>query len=167
MAIKLSVSVRTPIMLLRYACPYLYGSKLNCTTFDKPIVPIRLWTLKDMAIKLSVFVNSPSISIRYACPSLYGSKLNCTTFDKPSVPIRLWTLKDVAVKLLVSVRSPIKTLRCACPSLYWSRLNRTSFNKPYHNNKALNSNIHGYQVISLCKNTHQVSTICMSISLWI
>ena len=42
MAIMLSVSVRTPIKYLRYACPSLYGFKLNRTTFDKPIVNIKL-----------------------------------------------------------------------------------------------------------------------------
>ena len=73
----------------------------------------------------------------------------------------------MAIKLSFSVKSPIKYLRYAFQSLYWSRLNSTSFNQPYHNNKALNSNRHGYQVISLSKNTHQVTTICMSISLWI
>ena len=73
----------------------------------------------------------------------------------------------MAIKLSVSVRSPIKYLRYACPSLYWTKLNRTSFDKPIVTYKALNSKRHGYQVISLCKITHQVSTICMSISLWI
>ena len=73
----------------------------------------------------------------------------------------------MANKLSVSVRTPIKYLLYACPSQYLSKLNRTTLNQTYRSYKALNSKRHGYQVISLCEDTDQVSTISMSISLWI
>ena len=165
MAVKLLVSVRSPSKSWRCACPSLYWYKRNRTTFEHTNVIITLNSNRHgyQVISLCKYTHQ---NLQYACPSLYGSKLNRTSFDKPIVPIMLWTLKDMAIKLSVSIRSPIKTLRYACPSLYSSKLNRSTL-PSYRTYITLKTNRHGYQVISLCKITHQIFRICISISILI
>ena len=79
---------------------------------------------------------------------------------------KAWNPKDMAIELSVSERTPTSIYHMHVLSL-WIYTQSHNFQPTYRNNKALNSKRKGYQVISICKNSHQISTICRSISLWI